>query len=66
MYLTAEQRKRIDQVAARDGTTLAEAGRQAIDQYFDGSAVDQEEALAGTFGACPEIVAPSRDEWSRG
>lgn len=66
VYLTTEQRKRIDQMAARDGITLAEVVRQALDQYFDGSPVDQQVALNDTFGACSEMVSPSRDEWIRG
>lgn len=66
VYLTTEQRKRIDQIAARDGTTLADVVRQALDHYFDGWAVDEKEALGDTFGACPEMVSPSRDEWLRG
>lgn len=66
VYLTTEQRKRIDQMAARDGITLAEVVRQALDQYFAGSPVDEQQALNDTFGACPEMVSPSRGEWLRG
>lgn len=66
VYLTTEQRKRIDQMVTRDGITLADVVRQALDQYFEGSPVDEQEALDDTFGACPGMVLPSRDEWRRG
>ena len=36
MYLTAEQRRRIDGLRRRAGLTLAEIVRRALDDYFEG------------------------------
>ena len=66
VYLTSEQRVRIDQLAARDGMTLAEVVRRALDRYIDDTGIDEGEALAQTFGACRDVIAPTRDEWLRG
>lgn len=66
LYLAAEQRRRIDQVAARDGITLAEVVRRALDRYLDDTGADPTVALGETFGADPQLSAPSRDEWARG
>jgi len=66
VYLTVEQRQRIDQLAARDGMTLAEVVRRALDHYLDDAGVDQETALDDTFGADRDVTPPARDEWLRG
>jgi len=66
LYLAAEQRRRIDQVAARDGVTLAEVVRRALDHYLNDTGADPTAALDATFGADPEICPPSREEWTRG
>ncbi len=65
VYLTADQRRSIDQIAARNGTTMAEVIRTALDRYLRDGDVDVDHALASTFGAAPEASVPSRDEWSR-
>ena len=65
IYLTADQRARIDRVARARGMTMAEVIRTALDTYLD-SAPDPTTALAVTFGADLDIAAPSRDEWARG
>ena len=65
IYLTAEQRRRIDQAAALEGVTMAELIRRALDDYL-GDDVDASTALAATFGAEPSASVPSRDEWQRG
>lgn len=65
IYLTAEQRHRIDQAAAREGVTMAELIRRALNDYL-GDDVDASTALAATFGAEPSASVPSRDEWQRG
>jgi predicted DNA-binding protein len=62
IYLTEEQRQRIDEIVATDGVTLAEVVRRALDAYL-GNERDPTTALAATFGADPDAVAPSRDEW---
>ncbi len=66
MYLTEEQRHRIDVLADDEGVTMAEIIRRALDLYLEGEAPDSELALATTFGAAPEATVPSRDEWDRG
>ncbi len=64
VYLTAEQRLRIDEIARAEGVTLAEVVRRALDVYLQDE-LDPKEALAATFGADPDARAPSRDEWAR-
>lgn len=66
VYLTADQRRRIDQVAEAEGLSLAEVVRRAVDAYLVDSHVDADEVLAATFGADPHADAPGRDEWDRG
>ncbi len=66
MYLTTEQRSRIDALAEAEGVTMAEIVRRALDDYLAGDHVDPELALAATFGAAPEATVPHRDEWDRG
>ncbi len=65
IYLTDEQRRRIDEAAAATGTTMAELIRRAVDQYLL-TDVDPTRALSATFGADPGATAPSRDDWARG
>jgi predicted DNA-binding protein len=65
VYLTEEQRARIDRAAEAEGVTMAEVIRRAIDEYV----VDDHDpaaALAATFGAAPSADVPSRDSWQRG
>lgn len=65
IYLTDEQRRRIDELADSEGVTMAEIIRRAVDGYLDDQA-NPEAALAATFGAAPDISVPTRDEWDRG
>lgn len=66
IYLTSEQRKRLDALSVRTGRTLADLIREAVDGYLAGGPSDPAESLAATFGALPAIAVPSRDEWDRG
>ncbi len=66
IYLTGQQRQRLDEIRRRDGRSLAEVVREAIDQYLDRSGESMEEALEATYGTMPELDVPSRDEWDRG
>lgn len=66
MYLTDEQRKHIDEIAAAEGVTMAEVIRRALDAYLASGTTDASAALAATFGADPSVQAPDRDEWHRG
>jgi len=65
IYLTAEQRKRLDDRRRRERRTLAELVRQAIDAYLADRSADPVSALNDTFGALPRLEVPSRDEWDR-
>ncbi len=65
VYLTEEQRRRIDRIARERGVTMAEVIRAALDEYL-GDEADASAALAATFGAIPDLAVPSRDEWERG
>jgi predicted DNA-binding protein len=65
IYLTEEQRQRIDRVTASEGIPMAEVIRRALDEYL-GDEGDASAALSSTFGADPDAAAPSRVEWRRG
>ncbi|MFN6122592.1 MAG: CopG family transcriptional regulator [Actinomycetes bacterium] len=65
VYLTEEQRRKVDQLADAEGVTMAVIIRRALDEYLTDDA-DVNTALAATFGAAPDADAPSRDEWQRG
>lgn len=65
IYLTEEQRRRIDQMTTAEGIPMAEVIRRALDEYFDDHG-DPSTALRSTFGALPDADAPSRENWQRG
>lgn len=65
VYLTDEQRKRVDELAASEGVTMAEIIRRALDGYLEDQP-DPRAVLAATFGAVPDAAVPSRDDWDRG
>ena len=65
IYLTLEQRARLDELIARDGRALAELIRDAVDLYLDSTAPDPAAALDRTFAAAPAFTVPAREEWSR-
>ncbi len=64
--MTGQQRADIDAVATREGITLAEVVRRALDNYLEGLVVDPADILRATFGADTAMAPPSRDEWDRG
>jgi hypothetical protein len=66
VYLTTEQRRRIDELAASRGLTMAEVIRLALDDFLEDESPSPEPILAATFGAAPDVAPPSRDEWDRG
>jgi predicted DNA-binding protein len=63
IYLTDDQRARIDELASRRRITMAELIRRAIDAYLE-----DDDDLDATFGTAQGLRArvPSRDEWARG
>ena len=66
VYLTDEQRERIDALADAEGLTMAEIIRRALDDYLSQALPDPTRALTSTFGAVPDATVPDRDEWDRG
>ena len=65
IYLTSEQRRRLDERRRRERRTLAELVREAVDAYLADRSVDPDTALDSTFGVLPKLEVPSRDEWER-
>ena len=65
IYLTEDQRARLDEVQRREGKTLAQLVREAVEEFLASKSPDPEAALAETFGAAPDLEVPSRDEWNR-
>ena len=65
VYLSQEQRARLDELVRRRGGSLAELIREAVDAYLAASGPGAAEALERTFGAVPDFVAPPREEWRR-
>jgi hypothetical protein len=68
IYLSEDQRRLLDRAAKREGVSVAEIIRQAVDEHFgrrDGSG-DAEAILSRTAGALPKLEVPSRREWDRG
>jgi predicted DNA-binding protein len=66
IYLTSEQRLKLDAKSKREDKTLAQLIREAVDRYLDDEPTDAHRALAATFGAAPDLEVPSRKEWDRG
>ncbi|MGA9874920.1 MAG: CopG family transcriptional regulator [Solirubrobacteraceae bacterium] len=73
VYLTEDQRREIEQLRARDGRTLAEVIRAALDEYLatHGPAAGEarrretQRVLDETFGSIPDLEVPPREEWDR-
>jgi hypothetical protein len=59
IYLTAEQRDRLDERGAQTGLGLAEMIRQAVDAYL-GAAGDIHAALDDTYGSLPNLDVQQR------
>ena len=65
IYLTADQRRRLDERGRREGRAMASLVREAIDRYLE-TAPEAEDILDATFGSLPDLEVPSRGEWDRG
>lgn len=63
IYLTEHQRRELDARSAREGESLAELIRAAVDEYLAARPASLDEALAESFGAVPGAEAASRSEW---
>jgi ribbon-helix-helix CopG family protein len=66
VYFTEEQRRALDARAAREGKTLAEVVREAVDAYIAQEPPQLDVVLDETFGSMPDLDVPPRDEWDRG
>jgi predicted DNA-binding protein len=65
IYLTDEQRKRLDLRGRRTGAPLARMIREAVDTYLADDEPDVQAALDETFRTIPELDVPPRSEWDR-
>lgn len=65
IYLTGEQRRRLDARARREDRSMASLIREAVDRFLQDEPPAASDALASTFGSCPELLAPDRAEWDR-
>ncbi len=65
IYLTADQRRRLDERRRRERRPLAELIREAVDAYLTAGEIDAATALDSTFGTLPDLEVPSRSEWER-
>ena len=63
IYLSDDQRARLDELAERRRLTMAEVIRRALDAYLE-----TDDDLDATFGAATGIRdhVPGRNEWARG
>ncbi|HEV2070445.1 MAG TPA: CopG family transcriptional regulator [Acidimicrobiales bacterium] len=66
VYLTTDQRARLDELARSQGTSLAALVRQAVDQLLAEEGPDSITALNATFATMPDLEVADRDEWDRG
>jgi hypothetical protein len=74
VYLTQDQRDRIEELRARDGRTLAEVIRAALDEYLathgqiaeEAQRAERQRVLDETFGIAPDFPYPDRSDWDRG
>jgi predicted DNA-binding protein len=65
IYLTDDQRKRLDVRGRRTGAPLARMIRDAVDTYLAEDEPDVQAALDETFGALPKLKVSPRSEWDR-
>jgi predicted DNA-binding protein len=65
IYLTDDQRRRLDARGRRTGAPMARLIREAVDAYLADDQPDVQAALDETFGAMPDLELPGREEWDR-
>lgn len=66
VYLTAEQRRKLDALTKREGKTLAQVVREAVDAYTAQPPSDLESVLDEAFGSMPDLEVSDRTDWNRG
>lgn len=66
VYLTKEQRRKLDERRKREGKTLAAVVRDAIDNYLARPDLKTIKAiLDATYGIDPDFTVPPRSEWAK-
>jgi hypothetical protein len=65
IYLTDDQRRRLDARGRRTGAPMARMIREAVDAYLADDRPDLQAALDESFGTLPQLEIPDRDEWAR-
>lgn len=65
IYLTSEQRDRLDELARSQATSMAALVRQAVDQMLAEESPDPVTVLNATFATMPDLEIADRDEWDR-
>ena len=66
IYLTQEQRRKLDARRKTEGKTLAAVIRDAVDSYLSRPDLRTIKAiLDATYGIDPEFAVPPRAEWAR-
>ena len=65
IYLTDDQRRRLDARGRRTGAPMARMIREAVDAYLTDDRPDVEAILEETFGSLPALELPDREEWDR-
>jgi hypothetical protein len=63
--MSDEQRRLIDELRRREGKTLAQVVRDALDAYLSQAGADSGEALSRSFGVAPKFGIPERNEWQK-
>lgn len=66
IYLTEDQRRRLDARGRRAGAPMAKLIREAVDAYLTDDRPDADTVLDETFGSLPDLEIPARAEWDRG
>ncbi|MGI8562610.1 MAG: CopG family transcriptional regulator [Candidatus Dormibacter sp.] len=66
VYFTEEQRRKLDALTKREGKTLAEVVREAVDAHTAQPPPDLESVLDEAFGSMPDLEVPDRSDWNRG
>jgi hypothetical protein len=66
VYFTVDQRRRLDAQARREGKTMAEVVREAVDAHVASEPRALGTVLDETFGSIPDLETPPRSEWDRG
>lgn len=55
----------VDDRARREGKSMAQIIREALDAYLNERKPDAVAALDQTFGSMPDLEVPGREEWER-